>query len=84
MISRREHRSRGQNPVQLVIVYQEKVIKAGLRASGRRKCEVATVAMGRMATKSVMRHWTGTKGATARMIMPTMKRMEKSIENLNC
>ena len=35
-------------------VYHEKVMSAGLRANGRRRCEAATVAMGRMATKSVI------------------------------
>lgn len=64
--------------------YHEKVMRAGLSTSGRRKCETATVAMGRMATKSVMRQSKGTNGATARMTMPAMKVSEKSIENLNC
>lgn len=66
------------------LLYHEKVMRAGLSASGRRKCEAATVAMGRMATKSVMRQPIGTKGATARMTMPTMKTSEKIMENLNC
>jgi len=37
-----------------------------------------------MATKSVMRQLYGMNGAVARMIMPMMKAMAKSIENLNC
>jgi len=36
------------------MLYHEKVINAGFRASGNSRCEVVTVAMGRMATKSVI------------------------------
>lgn len=63
--------------------YHENVISAGLRASGRRKWELATVAMGRMATKSLIRQSYGTNGATARIIIPAMKTREKTMENLN-
>jgi len=65
-------------------IYHENVINAGFRAIGSNKCEAATVAMGKMATKSVMCQLYGMNGAVARMIMPTIKVMEKSIENLNC
>lgn len=65
------------------IPYQEKVIKAGFNAIGRSKCEVATVAMGKMATKSVMRQLYGMKGAQARTIMRMMKPNEKIMEYLN-
>lgn len=43
--------------------YHEKVMRAGFKASGNKKCEAATVAMGRMATKSLMRQSYGTNGA---------------------
>jgi hypothetical protein len=66
------------------LVYHENVIRAGLRARGRSRWLAATVAMGKMATKSVMRQSYGTKGATARMTMPAMKMHEKIMENLNC
>lgn len=59
-------------------------MRAGLRAIGSKRWLVATVAMGRMATKSVIRQSIGTKGATARMTIATMKRMENAIEYLNC
>lgn len=59
-------------------------MSAGFSASGSKKCDVATVAMGRMATKSVIFQSYGTNGATARMIMPTMNMSDKSIEYLNC
>lgn len=39
--------------------------------------------MGRIATKSVICQLYGINGATARIIMPTMKMVAKSIENLN-
>jgi hypothetical protein len=64
-------------------VYHEKVINAGLRARGSSRCEPATVAMGRMATKSVMCQLKGMKGATARITMPAMKMLAKIMENLN-
>lgn len=64
--------------------HQENVINAGFSASGNSKCDPATVAMGRIATKSVMCQLYGINGATAKIIMPTMKMVEKSIENLNC
>jgi hypothetical protein len=35
-------------------LYHEKVMRAGLRAMGNRKCDATTVAMGKMATKSVI------------------------------
>ena len=63
--------------------YQEKVMSAGLRASGNSKWLAATVAIGRIATKSVILQPTGTNGATAMTIMPTMKITAKAMENLN-
>lgn len=45
------------NPIQhseMRALYHEKVINAGFSASGNSKCETVTVAMGRMATKSVI------------------------------
>jgi hypothetical protein len=35
-------------------LYHEKVMRAGLSAMGKRKCDATTVAMGKMATKSVI------------------------------
>lgn len=35
-------------------LYHENVMSAGLRASGSRRCDPATVAIGKIATKSVM------------------------------
>lgn len=63
--------------------YHEKVINAGFNASGNNKCDAATVAMGRIATKSVMCQLYGIKGATARMTMPAMNKLAKSMEILN-
>lgn len=71
------------NRGELVTVYQEKVMRAGFRAMGSKRWLVATVAMGRIATKSLMRQSIGTKGATARMMMAVMKNREKAIEYLN-
>lgn len=45
---------REANPVR-ISNYQEKVMRAGLRTSGNSRWETVTVAMGRMATKSLMR-----------------------------
>jgi hypothetical protein len=59
-------------------------MRAGFRAIGRSRWLAATVAMGKMATKSVMRQSRGTKGATARITMATMKKSENVIEYLNC
>lgn len=59
-------------------------MRAGLRAIGSSRWLVATVAMGRMATKSLMRQSRGTKGATARMTIAVMKKRENAIEYLNC
>lgn len=64
-------------------IYQEKVIRPGFSAMGSSKWLAATVDMGKMATKSVMRQSWGTKGATARMIMPTINARAKIMENLN-
>ena len=63
--------------------YHENVINAGFSASGKRRCDPATVAIGRIATKSRMCQLYGTNGATARMIMPTRKTVANNIENLN-
>ena len=65
-------------------VYQEKVIKAGLSAIGNSRCDPLTMANGKMATKSVMCHEYGMKGAVARMIMPAMETKEKVIDTQNC
>lgn len=67
----------------IAFLYHENVIRAGFSASGSRKWLAATVAMGRMATKSVIRQSCGINGATANMTMPAMAVSEKSMENLN-
>jgi hypothetical protein len=67
----------------VLVLYHEKVMRAGLRARGRSRCEVATVAMGRMATKSVIRQSYGMKGPVAKMTMVAMNKTENSMENLN-
>lgn len=58
-------------------------MSAGFKANGSNKWLAATVAMGRMATKSVMRQLTGTNGATAIMTIPIMKISANAIEYLN-
>ena len=85
---RRNRRKKGQDRhasdvATLRQTYQEKVMSAGLRDSGNSKWLAATVAIGRMATKSVILQPTGTNGATAMTIMPTMKITAKAMENLN-
>lgn len=63
--------------------YQEKIIRAGFSAMGRSICDTTTEDMGRMATKSVMCQPHGTNGATAIMIITTMKVSENIIDHLN-
>lgn len=63
--------------------YHENVINAGLSAMGNKKWLAATVAMGKIATKSWILQSCGMKGASARMIMAAIKVREKSMENLN-
>lgn len=58
-------------------------MRAGFRTMGSSKWLTATVAIGRIATKSVMRQLNGTNGATARMMMATIKPRENKIDHLN-
>jgi len=67
----------------IVINYQENVINAGLSASGNNKWLAVTVAIGRIATKSVISQPYGMNGATAKITMPAMPTSENMKENLN-
>ena len=55
---------------------------SGLSAIGRRKCEAQTVAMGRMAVKSVILQSHGTKGQTAKTIIAMQPSSAKSMLHL--
>ena len=64
-------------------LYQEKLIKLGFKANGNSKCETVTVAMGSIATKSVILQSYGTKLAFAKTIIAVIPNKLKAIENLN-
>jgi hypothetical protein len=58
-------------------------MRAGFKANGSRKWLTATVDMGKIATKSVIRQSQGTNGATARMTIPAIETSANKMENLN-
>ena len=63
--------------------YHWKVIKAGFSAIGSNMWLAATVAMGKIATKSLISHVRGMKEPVARIIIPAIANVEKAKENLN-
>lgn len=63
--------------------YHWKVIKAGLRAIGNSIWLAATVAIGKMATKSLINQEWGINSAVASIIIPMIAMSEKINEILN-